>query len=140
MSAPDLFSEDPRPERRGDFEEWWEAYPHKVGKGAARHSYRRAIAKADRLVLLDGVRRYVAAKPADRPWCNPSTWLNQERWTDQPAENVRNVQNGPNEHVLKGNAELIAKGINVPTVTRRQLADMLARGWLTEEQARRAGL
>jgi hypothetical protein len=25
-----------------DFEEWWKAYPHKVGKGAARKAYQKA--------------------------------------------------------------------------------------------------
>ncbi|AMM84773.1 hypothetical protein AZF01_10735 [Martelella sp. AD-3] len=33
---------------------------------------------------MDGLKRYVA-KRDDRPWCNLSTWLNQDRWTDRPA-------------------------------------------------------
>lgn len=31
------------------------------------------------------MQRYIATKPPDRNWCNPATWLNQERWRDEPA-------------------------------------------------------
>lgn len=68
-----------------EFEAWWETYPHKVGKAAARSAWRSARGKAGLDDLLAGVVRYVAAKPPDRAWANPATWLNQERWADQPA-------------------------------------------------------
>ena len=68
-----------------DFEEWYGRYPHKVGKGAAVKAYRGARGKVDQATLLDGLKRYIAGKPPDRPWCNPATWLNQDRWLDQPA-------------------------------------------------------
>lgn len=68
-------------------EQFWNDYPHKIGKSAA-------IAKLGQVrkrgvswkVLMDGLRRYKLTKPADRPWCNPLTWLNQGRWEDAPAE------------------------------------------------------
>jgi hypothetical protein len=75
---------------RGDFELWWKAYPHKVGKEAARQKYRLALARASPEELLAGVQRYVADKPPDRPWCNPATWLHQSRWLDEPAPPVAN--------------------------------------------------
>lgn len=70
-------------------EQFWSGYPHKIGKADA-------IAKLERVrkrgvswaVLMDGLRRYITSKPADRPWCNPATWLNQARWEDQPAGSV----------------------------------------------------
>lgn len=70
-------------------EQFWNLYPHKIGKADA-------IAKLERIrkrgvpwaVLMDGLRRYIATKPVDRPWCNPATWLNQARWEDQPAGSV----------------------------------------------------
>lgn len=70
-------------------EQFWYDYPHKIGKADA-------IAKLERVrkrgvswvTLMDGLRRYVANKPVDRPWCNPATWLNQARWEDQPAASV----------------------------------------------------
>jgi hypothetical protein len=41
--------------------------------------------------LLAGVRRYIATKPEDHPWCNPATWLNQGRWEDEPAGSAEPV-------------------------------------------------
>jgi hypothetical protein len=71
--------------RGGDFAIWYAAYPHKVGRAAAEKAFKMAIRKTDLQTLLDGVEAYRRAKPADRAWCNPSTWLNQERWNDRPA-------------------------------------------------------
>ena len=70
------------------FNRWWEVCPHKVGKDEARKSFDRVSreerAKVDELV--DGMQAYRRTKPPDRQWCNPATWLNQGRWTDQPAD------------------------------------------------------
>ncbi|MEM7312690.1 MAG: hypothetical protein AAF497_06020, partial [Planctomycetota bacterium] len=35
--------------------------------------------------LIKGVEAYIRDKPPDRAWCNPATWLNDERWLDIPA-------------------------------------------------------
>ncbi|RWE03854.1 helix-turn-helix domain-containing protein [Mesorhizobium sp.] len=67
------------------FETWWKLYPEKVGKGAARKAFERALRKTTVESLVAGVQRYIATKPADRAWCHASTWLNQERWTDEPT-------------------------------------------------------
>ena len=76
----------PNPPTGGaDFDSWWDAYPHKVGKKAARKAYSVARKQADAATLLAGVAAYVSSKPQDRQWCNPATWLNQGRWEDQPA-------------------------------------------------------
>lgn len=69
-----------------EFENWWKVYPHKVGKADAQKSYRRALEKTSHETLLAGLQAYISSKPKDRPWCNPATWLNQERWLDEPAE------------------------------------------------------
>lgn len=68
-----------------DFERWWAEYPHKVGKDAAWKVWKRAIKRVDLQTMIDAAKRYIATKPADRDWCNPSTWLNQGRWQDAPA-------------------------------------------------------
>lgn len=68
-------------------EQFWQRYPEKVAKP-------KALAKLDALArggkakfgeIMAGLDRYIAGKPADRQWCNPLTWLNGERWADQPA-------------------------------------------------------
>lgn len=70
-------------ETRSAFATFWLAYPHKVGKGAAERAFKVAMRHASLDELLAGVRRYIATKPDDRNWCNPSTWLNQRRWEDE---------------------------------------------------------
>lgn len=67
------------------FEKFWLAYPHKVGKGAAEKAFVTATRKVEVSVLLAALARYREDKPHDRQWCNPATWLNQERWLDEPA-------------------------------------------------------
>jgi Helix-turn-helix domain len=69
------------------FDQFWALYPHKIGKGYARSLFKKLAdtGTVEFETLVSGVRFYIKTKPADRPWCNPSTWLNQERWEDQPA-------------------------------------------------------
>jgi hypothetical protein len=76
-------------ETRARFDEFWSLFPNKVGKGAAEKAFRKVEESSlvDFPFLLDALRRY-AAKTDDRKWCNPATWLNQSRWTDEPAEPV----------------------------------------------------
>jgi len=67
--------------------QFWDIWPNKVAKP-------KAIMKLERIrkrgvswgTLMDGVRRYIRTKPPDRSWMNPETFLNGERWNDQPAE------------------------------------------------------
>lgn len=67
-------------------DQFWDRYPHKVGKPTALAKL-EAVRKrgVSWSALMDGLDRYIAAKPPDRPWLNPATFLNQERWNDQPA-------------------------------------------------------
>jgi hypothetical protein len=67
-----------------EFDQFWSIFPNKVGKRDAARAYISARTRADVETILSGVRRY-AAKTDDRPWCNPATFLNQDRWTDDPA-------------------------------------------------------
>jgi len=66
----------------------YEAYPRKVGRGAAT----RAIARALRMVsadeLLEAVREYSLAREGQERQYTPhcATWMNQERWADDREE------------------------------------------------------
>lgn len=73
-------------EEKNNFDDWYEIYPHKVGKVSAQKAYKIAIEIATQTELVDGVKKYIQLKPPDRKWCNPATWLNQQRWLDQPNE------------------------------------------------------
>jgi hypothetical protein len=75
-------------------ERFWEKYPHKVGKPDALRKLdgvrkRGRVTWAELNAGLDG---YIG-KTDDRPWCNPATWLNQERWADQPAQSHKSANN-----------------------------------------------
>ena len=69
-----------------DRERFWTAFPNRVGKADAMQAFDKASNKVTPEVLFPALDRY-ANKTDDRPFCNPSTWLNQERWLDQPAAN-----------------------------------------------------
>jgi hypothetical protein len=92
---------------------FWQAYPNKVGKPKALAKLnvcrKRGILFAD---VMSGLDRYIRSKPPDRAWLNPETFLNQERWTDQPASVAsqgnqngrRTVHDAANDLLAKINA------------------------------------
>lgn len=67
-------------------EQFWARYPNRVGKPKAlaklEASRKRGVSWR---AIMNGLERYIRDKPADRAWLNPETFINQERWTDQPA-------------------------------------------------------
>jgi hypothetical protein len=65
-----------------DFEDFWLAYPRKVGKLDAMKAYGRARTLATQDELLAGVQQYLLHKPEYADWCHPATWLNKGRWMD----------------------------------------------------------
>lgn len=68
------------------FEQFWKAWPNKVGKRAAEKAFKAARRRRNSAEdILAGVARYVATKPPDRPWLNPATFLSQDRFNDDPA-------------------------------------------------------
>ena len=66
------------------FEQWYETWPRKVGKGGARKAFKTALKKTDFETLCQGRDRFIqAAIGQDKNYIPyPSTWLNQERWSD----------------------------------------------------------
>lgn len=70
------------------FEEFWTAYPKKVGKGAARKSWAKIRPDAE---LYEKILNAIAEAKTSEQWQaehgkyipNPATWLNQSRWEDE---------------------------------------------------------
>lgn len=68
-----------------EFDQFWQAYPKKVGKQAARKAFHRAKAPVETLL------RAIARQKRSDQWSrdggrfipNPATWLNQGRWEDE---------------------------------------------------------
>lgn len=72
------------------FEEFWAAYPNKVGKKAAAKAFPAALKSiggpAPLAVILEGLARAVVSRRWNDPTYtkpNPATWLNQGRWEDE---------------------------------------------------------
>jgi hypothetical protein len=68
------------------FEQFWGVYPSKVDKAGALKALTRVGNKGavPWQTIMDGLNRYIA-KTDDRPWCNPTTWIDQSRWEEQHA-------------------------------------------------------
>jgi len=71
--------------RNSAFDLFWESYPLKVGKAAAKKSWDKAIKQTDQDNVISGALRY-AADPNRHPsyTAHAATWLNAERWGDEP--------------------------------------------------------
>jgi len=71
-----------------DFDRFWQAYPRKVGKGAAAAAWKKAKPSRE---TVDAILEAVEQQKHSRQWLdsdgrfipNPATWLNQARWEDE---------------------------------------------------------
>jgi hypothetical protein len=66
------------------FDDFYMAYPRKVGKGHAEKAYRTACKKIKPEKLLEAVKIFSASQSGKDPKYipHPATWLNGERWAD----------------------------------------------------------
>ena len=75
-----------------DFNTFWEMYPNKVAKGKAFESWKKIKPSLDKCITA-----LTWQKKSDQ-WTrdngkyipNPATWLNQNRWDDEPKEYLVN--------------------------------------------------
>lgn len=67
------------------FEDWWQHYPKKTGKGQARNAYRAAVKKVTHEELVEAADRFSQQSQHTEKQFIPhaSTWLNGERWLDE---------------------------------------------------------
>lgn len=75
------------------FEKFWKAYPNKTGKGDAFKKWQKL--KCDKIVdeiiqsLENHKRSFKWKKEGGAFIPNPSTWINQRRWEDEPSGRQR---------------------------------------------------
>lgn len=71
-----------------DFDTFWALYPRRKGKGAARRAWDKAVRIATPETIMGGLEANMADLKAREPQYqpHPATWLNQERWEDEPDE------------------------------------------------------
>jgi|GEM_PF-2628758 len=75
----------PLPPRGDDgFEFFWSKVPRKIAKGGARKAFKAALKKASSEQITQGMVDYAESVKGKDPQyiAHPSTWLNQERWSD----------------------------------------------------------
>lgn len=64
------------------FDKFWEVYPRKVAKGAARKAWEKII---DFGAVIAGAERFSLDPNREETFTpHPATWLNAERWLDDP--------------------------------------------------------
>ena len=82
----------PQGDVRDQFDDFWDAYPKKVGKGQARKAYTTAVKKVDGGTLMEKLELFKAHHEklgTDKRYIpNASTWLNGERWDDELIEST----------------------------------------------------
>ena len=86
--SPEEKSVNPKQQMADEFTAWYAIYPKHVGRGAAVNAYAKARKNgATPEQLLAGARSYAAERKGQDPKFTalPATWLNQERWTDDPT-------------------------------------------------------
>jgi hypothetical protein len=75
------------------FEAFYRAYPRHVGKGQAQRAWKNAIKKAEPNMITEAARLFAVSVVGKDPQyvAHPATWLNGERWADEPdrVESVR---------------------------------------------------
>lgn len=74
------------PPSTGDsFDHFWSTYPRRAGKRAARAAFERALKRAPASTIIAGAERYRDDPNLEPSFtAHPSTWLNQDRWEDEP--------------------------------------------------------
>lgn len=68
-----------------EFDTFWQAYPRRISKGAARDAFTKAIRKTTLDAMLLAIADYIRFKPDRIDFKHPATWLNQECWDDEWA-------------------------------------------------------
>lgn len=73
------------------FDAFWRLCLNKVSKRVAEQAFTKALKRASFDEITAGMLRYNATNPDPKYIPHPTTWLNGDRWTDQPVV-VTNTQ------------------------------------------------
>jgi len=67
------------------FDQFWKNYPLRVGKGAALKAFQKAIRTTNADIIIKGALRYKLDPNRSQAYtAHASTWLNAQRWLDDP--------------------------------------------------------
>ncbi len=82
------------------FDEFWEAYPRRVGLAAAKRNFDRAIKSgADPSEIIAGAARYAATVSGKEPRFikHPQGWLTDGRWADEAQPSIPQQSEATND-------------------------------------------
>jgi hypothetical protein len=96
VSKPDIKPVDKHSCANDGFSEFWERYPRRIGKAAARKSYAKALKVGTHDDIMFGLSQQITSLTAREAQYipHPATWLNQERWNDEPEQHHNGRANG----------------------------------------------
>ena len=86
-TRPKVLKEHMLTQSASEFDEFWSAYPRKIGKRKAHDAYRSAIKRTDAATIQSAAER-LRDDPnlPDKQFIpHPSTWLNRDGWNDEPC-------------------------------------------------------
>lgn len=77
-------------EEADDFQTFYETYPRRESRGAAAKAYRSALKKTDAATILAAAKAFRAKRAGqDQKFTPlPATWLNAEKWADEPPQPI----------------------------------------------------
>lgn len=85
---------EPQAPKRDVFEDFWKAYPKKVGKGQAERAFRAALKITSLETILEAIGEQRGGLSADKQFIpHPSSWLNGKRWLDEKPVGTVNGSN-----------------------------------------------
>jgi len=96
VSKPDIKPDDKHSCANGGFAEFWERYPRRIGKAAARKAYAKALKVGTHDDIMFGLSQQMTSLTAREAQYipHPATWLNQERWNDDAEQPHNGRANG----------------------------------------------
>jgi hypothetical protein len=110
------------------FERFWKKYPNKIDPKGSKKKLVKALKGGIQLqTIMDGLDRYIA-KTDDRPWCNPTTWINQARWDEQHTEVIPHGKAKTGGSIVTALKDLSDHFDREAAAEREALDDLEARG------------
>ena len=100
-----------------DFEEFWSAYPRRVGKAAARREWEKAVRTVAASVIIEAAKRYALSCRGReiRYVAHPRTWLHQRRFEDDCL---------PDSHII--DSHIIEDGPQVAPTSANEIVKRMA--------------
>lgn len=112
-----------------DFGLFWDVYPRRVAKGKAFAAFKKAARTTEADIIIEAAAAFGASPKAKGDFCPyPATWLNGERWLDDPSEWNEGAKPAPFKPKAKTGEELRFEAAEKRLVTMRYEFSMMPEG------------